>query len=113
MYLTMYLSKKLYFMVISERGRETERPSNMIIIFGNGPKYFIEAEGKFICPNCNFIKRYLVKTSKDYFRLFFIPLIPAGEKSQPFVECQHCKSNWHTSVLDQNNYYLDGTPVTK
>jgi len=27
----------------------------MIIIFGNGPKYFVEAEGKFICPNCNFI----------------------------------------------------------
>ena len=85
----------------------------MIIIFGNGPKYFVEAEGKFICPNCNFIKKYLVKTSNDYFRLFFIPLIPVGEKSHPFVECQHCKSNWHTSVLDQNNYYLDGTPVTK
>ena len=52
----------------------------MIVIFGNGPKYFVEAEGKFICPNCNFIKKYLVKTSKDYFRLFFIPLIPIGEK---------------------------------
>ena len=25
----------------------------MIIIFGNGPKYYTEAEGKFICPNCN------------------------------------------------------------
>ena len=85
----------------------------MIIIFGNGPKYFIEAEGKFICPNCNFIKRYLVKTSRDYFRLFFIPIIPVGEKSQPYVECQHCKNNWHTNVLDQNNYYLDGKPVTK
>ena len=65
----------------------------MIIIFGNGAKYFTEAEGKFICPNCNFIKKYLVKTSKDYFRLFFIPLIPLGEKSQPYVECQHCKNN--------------------
>jgi len=59
------------------------------------------------------VKKYLVKTSKDYFRLFFIPLIPVGKKSQPFVECQHCKNNWHTSVLDQNNYYLDGTLVTK
>ena len=68
---------------------------------------------KFICPNCNFIKRYLVKTSRDYFRLFFIPIIPVGEKSQPYVECQHCKNNWHTNVLDQNNYYLDGKPVTK
>ncbi|MBC8307495.1 MAG: zinc-ribbon domain-containing protein [Pelagibacterales bacterium] len=66
----------------------------MIIIFGNAPKYFVEAEGKFICPNCNFIKRYLVKTSKDYFRLFFTPLVPLSKKSQPFVECQHCKNTW-------------------
>ena len=31
---------------------------SMVVIFGNGPKYFIEAEGKFICPKCNFIKKY-------------------------------------------------------
>ena len=29
MYLTMYLSKKLYFMVLSDRGRDTERPFNL------------------------------------------------------------------------------------
>ena len=85
----------------------------MFIVFGNGAKKFVEAEGKFICPKCNFIKRYLVKTSKDYFRLFFIPLIPIGEKSQPFVECQHCKTIWDISVLNDNNYYLDDTPVNK
>ena len=71
----------------------------MFVVFGNGAKKFVEAEGKFICPKCNFIKRYLVKTSKDYFRLFFIPLIPIGEKSQPFVECQHCKTKCNISVL--------------
>ena len=85
----------------------------MIFIFGNGPKYFIEAEGKFICPNCNFIKRYLVKTSTDYFRLFFVPIFPVSKKSKPYVECQHCKNKWYTNVLDQNNYYLDGSPVIK
>ena len=29
MYLTMYLFKKIYFMVLSDRGRETERPKIM------------------------------------------------------------------------------------
>ena len=85
----------------------------MFIVFGNGAKEFVEAEGKFICPKCNFIKRYLVKTSKDYFRLFFIPLISIGEKSQPFVECQHCKTICNISILNNNNYFLDGTPVNK
>jgi len=44
----------------------------MIIIFGNGPKYFVEAEGKFICPNCNFIKKYLTNSYSiklDYLEL--------------------------------------------
>ena len=85
----------------------------MFIVFGNGAKEFVEAKGKFICPKCNFIKQYLVKTSKDYFRLFFIPLIPISEKSEPFVECQHCKKIWDVSVLEDNNYFLDGTPFIK
>ena len=80
----------------------------MIIIFGNGPKYFVEAEGKFVCPECKFIKKYLVKTSKVYFRLFFIPLIPTGEKSQPFVECQHSKNIWNASfkLIINKNFFI-------
>ena len=31
MYLTMYLSKKLYSMILSDRGRETERPFNLVL----------------------------------------------------------------------------------
>jgi hypothetical protein len=33
MYLTMYLSKKIYFMALSDRGRETERPCDNTQIF--------------------------------------------------------------------------------
>ena len=31
MYLTMYLFKKIYFMVLSDRGRDTERPFKQIL----------------------------------------------------------------------------------
>ena len=83
----------------------------MIVIFGIGPKEKVEAEGKFICPKCNIINRYLVKTSRMYFRLFFIPIIPTEERTEPGVECQNCQRFYDIEVLENNNYYLDGTPV--
>ena len=88
----------------------------MLVIFGNNLKEYIEADGKFHCPKCKFMQVYNVKTTKNYFQLFFISLIfisliPIGDKSQPFVECQRCKNHWDTSVLENNNFYLDETPV--
>ena len=47
----------------------------MIVIFGNGVKEFIEADGKFYCPKCKFMQVYNVKTTKNYFQLFFILII--------------------------------------
>ena len=85
----------------------------MIVIFGTGPREKIEAEGKFVCPNCNILKNYQVKTSRQFFRLFFIPLIPMGDKTEPEVECQTCNKFYATDVLESNNYYLDGTPFIK
>ena len=83
----------------------------MIIIFGNGRKEYIEAKGKFKCPNCNFFCIYIVKKTREYFTLFFVSIWPINEKSQPYVECQSCKKKFETSILDQNNYYLDDKPV--
>ena len=85
----------------------------MIVIFGNNKKEFKEAEGKFFCPKCKFMKIYNVKTNKDYFQLFFLPIFPISEKSDPYVECQNCKNCWEIKVLEDNNYYLDETPVIK
>ena len=45
----------------------------MIIIFGNGYKDYVEAKGKFICPNCNIIQIYEVKTQREFFKLFLCP----------------------------------------
>ena len=84
----------------------------MIVIFGVGPREKIEAEGKFIFSKRNIINIYLVKTSRLYFQLFFIPIIPTEEKSEQLgVKCQNCKNFYHIDVLNSNNYHLDGTPI--
>ena len=54
----------------------------MFVIFGVGPKEKIEATGIFVCPRCKVKKEYRVKSSVEYFRLFFIPIFPTGEKKE-------------------------------
>ena len=85
----------------------------MFWIFGLGPKQKVEAQGQFLCPNCSIKTEYKVRSSRQYFRLFFIPIWPVGETIKPFVECQRCNSTYNTEVLENNNYYLDGTPFRK
>ena len=47
----------------------------MFIIFGNSFKTYVEAKGRFNCPNCKRKEIYEVKTQQEYFKLFFIKLI--------------------------------------
>ena len=81
----------------------------MFMIFGVGPKEKIEATGMFVCPRCKIKREYKVKSSVEYFRLFFIPIFPTGEKKEPYVECQSCQRTYYTDTLENNNYNLDGT----
>ena len=81
----------------------------MIVIFGLAPRHRVEARGQFVCPKCSIKTEYNVQSSRQYFRLFFIPIFPMG-KNESIVECQTCKSIYQTDVLENNNYYLDGTP---
>ena len=57
----------------------------MFVIFGVGPKEKIEATGMFVCPRCRIKREYKVKSSVEYFRLFFIPILPTGEKKNPML----------------------------
>ena len=84
-----------------------------MLIFGYGPKYTLEAKGQFVCPKCSIKKEYTVKSSRQYFRLFFIPIFPFGKKNEPIVECQTCNRTWYTEVLENNNYNLDGSTYNK
>ena len=54
---------------------------------------------------------YEVKTQQEYFKLFFIPIWPIDKKTQPFVECQLCKDHFNIDILEDNNFYLDGSSV--
>ena len=83
----------------------------MFIIFGNGFKTYIEAKGKFNCPNCNKKEIYEVKTQQEYFKLFFISIWPIDKKTPPVVECLFCKDTFNTDILNNNNFYLDGSSV--
>ena len=85
----------------------------MFVIFGLGPKEKIEATGMFVCPRCRIKKEYKVKSSVEYFRLFFIPILPTGEKKETYVECQSCQRTYYTDTLENNNYNLDSTPFKK
>ena len=85
----------------------------MFVIFGLGPKHKVEAMGQFDCPKCSIKTEYNVKSSRQYFRLFFIPIFPIGNKNEPSVECQTCNRTYYTEVLENNNYNVDGSPYKK
>jgi len=85
----------------------------MFVIFGLGPKHKVEAMGQFVCPKCSIKTEYNVKSSRQYFRLFFIPIFPTGKKNESVVECQTCNRTYYTEVLENNNYNLDGSPFKK
>ena len=84
----------------------------MFVIFGLGPKHKLEAMGQFVCPKCSIKTEYNVQSSRQYFRLFFIPIFPMG-KNESIVECQTCKSTYYTDVSENKNYSLDGSPFNK
>ena len=71
MYLTMYLFKKLYFMVLSDRERDTERP--------------YKTDSLLFPTKTNFkITMYLFKKS------YFMPLFDRGpETERPFLSFKH------------------------
>ena len=52
----------------------------MFVIFRVGPKEKVKATGIFVCPKCSIKREYKVKSSIQYFRLFFIPLFPTVKK---------------------------------
>ena len=83
----------------------------MFIIFGTTSKVIKENKGNFVCPQCETLKQYLVKSLQSWFTLFFIPVFPLGSKKHKHVECHGCKSTFYEKVLDNNIYNLDGTSI--
>lgn len=79
-----------------------------IIIFGTRGVRSTVKEGSFICPQCASQQPYQHKKVTQFFTLYFIPLIPMGNKGE-YVECRGCRNTYITRILDMQPV-LDITP---
>jgi hypothetical protein len=70
-----------------------------LIIFGTRNREEDKGSGDFFCPHCNEKRRYNRKRVRNYFSLYFVPLIPLG-KGQEYVQCQFCSMAFQPEVLD-------------
>jgi len=71
------------------------------IIFGTGPRRENMDSGEFYCPHCQTTRQYKRQRVRNYFRLYFIPLIPLGD-SQEIIECETCGMAFAPRVLEMN-----------
>ena len=73
----------------------------LLILFGTQYRRKVVGDGQFICPKCGVKREYEVISIKEWFTLFFIPILPTAnnEGREDFVECGTCKTTFDTDVL--------------
>ena len=76
------------------------------IIFGTRGVRSTVKEGTFFCPQCNSDKGYKHKKVTQFFTLYFIPLIPLGNKGE-YVECKSCNNTFVERVLSIQKPSID------
>lgn len=64
----------------------------MFFIFGVGPRSKVIETQPFVCPVCQTQTQYQIKQHRNYFSLFFIPLIPLSKPKRGYKECLNCHS---------------------
>lgn len=69
-----------------------------MIIFGTKARTKTIDSGTFFCPRCQTTRHYELKKAKNYFALYFIPIIPMNDLGE-FVECQTCRTTFDAQVL--------------
>ena len=74
----------------------------LLILFGTKDRRKVAAEGQFICPKCRVERGYEVISLREWFTLFFIPILPTAnnEGREDFVECGTCKTTYAIDVLE-------------
>ena len=72
----------------------------MFFIFGIGPKTKTVENGQFVCPVCRTRSAYEMKQQRQYFSLFFIPLLPLSKAKRELVKCLHCGHEMPGMVLE-------------
>ncbi|WP_169813941.1 zinc-ribbon domain-containing protein [Actinomadura kijaniata] len=71
-----------------------------MLIFGLQVVYFTLGKGVFHCPNCGGDREYRRRQGRNFFSLFFIPVIPLNKTGDEFVQCGTCKGRWHVGILE-------------
>ena len=70
----------------------------MIIIFGSKVRYKTLSTGQFYCPQCKAQRAYELRQARNWFALYFIPIIPLNTIGE-FVTCLTCGTQFAQEVL--------------
>lgn len=70
-----------------------------MIIFGTKSTRKLLDKGSFNCPNCSNNTTFEKRRAKQWFHLYFIPLIPL-KTYPPYVECKACNATFIEEVLN-------------
>ncbi|MBN1121661.1 MAG: zinc-ribbon domain-containing protein [Anaerolineae bacterium] len=60
-----------------------------MIIFGTRVRQKTIGEGEFYCPHCQSMCGYEHKSARQFFTLYFIPVIPIKQLGE-FIMCENC-----------------------
>ncbi|WP_157430614.1 hypothetical protein [Actinomadura macra] len=71
-----------------------------MIIFGWRVVFFTLTRGIFHCPDCGGDRDYRRRQGRNFFTLFFIPVIPLTKAGGEFVECDTCHGRWNPGILE-------------
>ena len=69
-----------------------------MIIFGTRVRHTTLSSGQFYCPQCKAQRAYELRRARNYFALYFIPIIPMNTVGE-YVTCQTCGTNFKPDVL--------------
>lgn len=69
-----------------------------MIIWGSRGLTSVVHSGNFHCPRCSTDRPFSLKEVKNYFTLYFIPLIPMGSAGK-YVECHNCGGTFAEEVM--------------
>ena len=73
---------------------------DILIIFGWRVVFFTLSRGVFHCPSCGGDRDYRRRQGRNFFTLFFVPVIPLTKAGGEIVECDTCKGRWNLGVLN-------------
>ncbi len=81
----------------------------MFIIFGTRQRTVKDHEATattFRCPHCQQIAQFEPVKIRNYFALFFVPLIPM-EKGKPAYRCTNCQTKYARQAIEMGKLHRD------